>query len=202
MYITMVRLKNVIKASILSFVIGIICDVYLFPTLFSNVVHSRYFSLRCKEQNDASCKEIDALFLTRNKNCEDRASTYWMNQPRKQRTKRPLYDDELNRYWSDDMAEFLDYNNQDTVDLLVMIISVRRRHGSYLQHVTRLLHQQIQKINNRDKNMQKRKANLVICNSDAELDEHKEAMYLSNFVDVIPINRTKRSHKCCPAENW
>ena len=198
----MVRLKNVIKASILSFVIGIICDVYLFPTLFSNVVHSRYFSLRCKEQNDASCKEIDALFLTRNKNCGDRASTYWMNQPRKQRTKRPLYDDELNRYWSDDMAEFLDYNNQDTVDLLVMIISVRRRHGSYLQHVTRLLHQQIQKINNRDKNMQKRKANLVICNSDAELDEHKEAMYLSNFVDVIPINRTKRSHKCCPAENW
>ena len=198
----MVRLKNVIKASILSFVIGIICDVYLFPTLFSNVVHSRYFSLRCKEQNDASCKEIDALFLTRNKNCEDRASSYWMNQPRKQRTKRPLYDDELNRYWSDDMAEFLDYNNQDTVDLLVMIISVRRRHGSYLQHVTRLLHQQIQKINNRDKNMQKRKANLVICNSDAELDEHKEAMYLSNFVDVIPINRTKRSHKCCSAENW
>ena len=198
----MVRLKNVIKASILSFVIGIICDVYLFPTLFSNVVHSRYFSLRCKEQNDASCKEIDALFLTRSKNCEDRASTYWMNQPRKQRTKRPIYDDELNRYWSDDMAEFLDYNNQDTVDLLVMIISVRRRHGSYLQHVTRLLHQQIQKINNRDKNKQKRKANLVICNSDAELDEHKEAMYLSNFVDVIPINRTKRSHKCCPAENW
>ena len=100
------------------------------------------------------------------------------------------------------MAEFLEYNKQDTLDLLVMIISVRRRHGSYLQHITRLLNQQIQKLNNNDRNEQKTKVNLIICNSDAELDEHKEATHLSNFVDVMPINRTKRSHKCCPPENW
>ena len=198
----MVRCKNVIKATVLSFIIGIICDFYLFPFLFSNVVHSRYFSLRCKEENDVACKEIDALFLTRNNNCEDKASAYWKTQLRKQSTKSSTYDDELNKYWSDDMAEFLEYNKQDTLDVLVMIISVRRRHGSYLQHITRLLNQQIQKLNNNDRNEQKTKVNLIICNSDAELDEHKEATHLSNFVDVMLINRTKRSHKCCPPENW
>ena len=101
------------------------------------------------------------------------------------------------------MIEFLHYNQQDTLDLLVMIVSVRRRHESYLHHTTRLLHQQIGQINSRrNKNDDKINVDLVICNSDAEPHNHQDANDLSNFVDVITINKTKRSHKCCNKETW
>ena len=77
-----------------------------------------------------------------------------------------------------------------------MIVSVRRRKGSYLPHITRLLHQQIAMINSRkNKKNGKRDVDVIICNSDAEPTQNKEAVYLSNFIDVISINRTKRSHK-------
>jgi len=144
--------------------------------------------------------EINTLFETRNKNCETKASNYWMKQPRKEMTTVSTYDDELKQYWSPDMVKFLQYNNQETLDLLVMIISVRRRHGSYLQHNARLLHQQIEKVNSKIQNEESKKVDLVVCNSDAVLNEHKEALYLSDYVDMIPISKTKRSHKCCPAE--
>ena len=170
--------------------------------LFQNIVHSRYFSLSCKEENDTSCMEINTLFETRNKNCETKASNYWMKQPRKEMTTVSTYDDELKQYWSPDMVKFLQYNNQETLDLLVMIISVRRRHGSYLQHNARLLQQQIEKVNSKIQNEESKKVDLVVCNSDAVLNEHKEALYLSDYVDMIPISKTKRSHKCCPAETW
>ena len=146
--------------------------------------------------------EINTLFETRNKNCETKASNYWMKQPRKEMTTVSRYDDELKQYWSPDMVKFLQYNNQETLDLLVMIISVRRRHGSYLQHNARLLHQQIEKVNSKIRNEESKKVDLVVCNSDAVLNEHKEALYLSDYVDMIPISRTKRSHKCCSAETW
>ena len=176
----------------------IVCDWYLFPNLFSNVVHSRYFSLRCKSPNESACKELDQLFFTRNENCNKKANKYWMTQPTKTNTKSVVYDG-LNQYWSNKMIDFLDHNNQDTLNLLVMIISVQRRNGSYLQHITRILHQQIQKMNHK---RGKTSANLVICNSDADLEGHKEATYLSHFIDVISINQTNRSHKCCKKENW
>ena len=198
----MVRCKNVIKAIIFSFVVVILCDFCLFPILFHNVVHSRYFSFPCKNENDTSCKAIDALFQTRNKNCETKSNKYWMAQSRKLSTKSSNYDDELKRYWSPGMLEFLHYNNQDTLDLLVMIITVRRRHGSYLQHNAKLLHQQIDKLNRKGEYEQKRRADIVVCNSDAQVHEHKEAEYLSDYIDVIPINKTKRSHKCCSPQNW
>ena len=84
-----------------------------------------------------------------------------------------------------------------------MIVSVRRRQGSYLPHITRLLHQQIAMINSRkNKKNGKRDVGVIICNSDAEPTQNKEAVYLSNFIDVISINRTKRSHRCCGKETW
>ena len=103
------------------------------------------------------------------------------------------------------MAEFLDHNKQDTLDLLIMVISVRRRHGSYLKHITKLLHQQTDQINhqrNRNKKIESNVVDLIVCNPDAELELHKEATHLASFLDVISINRTKRSHKCCTKENW
>ena len=158
--------------------------------------------MSCKEENDTSCMEINALIETRNKNCETKASNYWINQPRKEMTTVSTYDDELKMYWSSDMVKFLKYNNQETLDLLVMIISVRRRHGRYLQHNARLLHKQIQEVNSEERNEGRKKVELVVCNSDAVLNEHKEAVYLSDYIDTIPISRIERSHKCCPAETW
>ena len=193
---------NVIKATVVLIILVLFCDFLIFPILFQNVVHSRYFSLQCKNENDKSCKEINTLIQTRNKYCEIKATNYWKNQARKPIIESVLYDDEFKRYWSPNMVEFLQYNNQETLDLLVMIISVRRRNGTYLKHNARLLHQQIEKMNTENESAQKRKVDLVVCNSDAELNEHKEAIYLSDYIDLIAINRTKRSHKCCPAANW
>jgi hypothetical protein len=178
------------------------CDWYIFPLLFSNIVHSRYFSLHCGNKNESTCNELNKLFLNRYTNCKEKGNRYWMNQPRKLNTKSIVYDG-LNRYWSKKMIEFLDHNKQPTLELLVMIVSVRRRKGSYLPHITRLLHQQIDIINSRknEKNG-KRDVDVIICNSDAEPKQNKEAVYLSSFVDVISINRTKRSHRCCGKETW
>lgn len=177
------------------------CDWYLFPILFSNVVHSRYFSMQCKDKNDSTCNELNDLFATRKRSCDKIAKEYWMKQPIKLSTKR---DEQysLKEYWSSDMAEYLEYNKQPRLDMLVMVISVRRRLESYLHHTTKLLHNEIHKQSRGKKEGEMKNVNLVICNSDAEPEIYKEATYLSQFIDVISINRTKRSHKCCPAEDW
>ena len=174
------------------------CDWYLFPFLFSNVVHSRYFSLQCNNPNDSTCNELNELFATRKKSCDKKAKEYWMSQPRKLIAK----SDKIDEYFSNSMLEFLAYNKQPNLEVLVMIISVRRRHESYLKHITKILHQQTNRIAKRNKGNEKDSVDLVICNADAELDDHQEAIYLSQFVDVISINRTERSHKCCTKENW
>ena len=148
---------NVIKATVVLIILVLFCDFLIFPILFQNIIHSRYFSLKCKSDNDSACKDINVLIQTRNKNCEKKASNYWMSQARKESTQNSFHDDKFKRYWSPDMEEFLHYNNQETLELLVMMISVRRRNGSYLQHNARLLNQQIEIINNDDKNPHKRK---------------------------------------------
>ena len=163
----------------------IFCDWYVFPFLFSNVVHSRYFS--CKDKNNPTCNELNELFVTRKINCDKKANKYWINQPK-------MLDNRISNY--------PEYNKHPNLDLLVMIISVRRRQESYLQHITKVLHQQTNRINNRNKDNKKGVVDLLICNADAELDKHQEAIYLSQFVAVISINRTRRSHKCCTKENW
>ena len=196
-FIAMVRWKFR-SLSILTYCVifsVLFCDWYLFPFLFSNVVHSRYFSLQCKNANDSSCNELNQLFVTRKTNCDRKANEYWMSQPRKLSTKS---DDGFDEYWSHRMSQFLEYNKQRNLDLLVMIISVRRRHESYLKHITKLLHQQTNTIDTSNTGG----VDLVICNSDAELGKHHEAVYLSQFIDVISINRTTRSHKCCSNEDW
>ena len=135
-----------------------------------------------------------------------KANRYWNAQAPRSITVSPnAMNTEINPYWSYEMAEFLGHNKQDTLDLLIMVISVRRRHGSYLKHITKLLHQQIDKINrqrNKGKKIASSVVDLIVCNSDAELEKHEEANHLSSFLDVISINRTKRSHKCCTKETW
>ena len=131
-------------------------------------------------------------------NCDKKANEYWISQPRKLSPKI----DRTDEYFSNRLPEFLKYNKQRNLDLLVLIITVRRRHESYLKHITKTLHQQTNRIAQRNKGNEKSSVDLVLCNADAELDKHREATYLSQFVDVISINRTKRSHKCCTIENW
>ena len=200
------RFESIVKLICLTGFIIIICDLYIFPLLFSNIVHSRYFSLRCTSKNESSCQELDNLFSKRHSNCVKKANRYWNAQAPKSITTSPsVKNSEINPYWSYEMAEFLDHNKQDTLDLLIMVISVRRRHGSYLKHITKLLHQQIDQINrqrNRNKKIENNVVDLIVCNPDAEIELHEEATHLSSFLDVISINRTKRSHKCCTKENW
>ena len=87
-----------------------------------------------------------------------KANRYWKGQtPKSIMTSPNAKNTEINPYWSYEMAEFLDHNKQDTLDLLIMVISVRRRHGSYLKHITKLLHQQTDQINhqrNRNKKIE------------------------------------------------
>ena len=105
---TMVKLKTgkVLRFTLFFILLILLCDWYIFPLLFSNIVHSRYFSLRCGNENEPSCNELDKLFLNRYTNCKEKANRYWMNQPRKLNTKSIVYDG-LNRYWSKQMIEFL-----------------------------------------------------------------------------------------------
>ena len=200
------RSDSIVKLISLTGLIVIICDLYIFPFLFSNIVHSRYFSLRCTSKNESSCQELDNLFSKRHRNCVKKANRYWKEQAPKSITASPsAKNTEINPYWSYEMAEFLGHNKKDTLDLLIMVISVRRRHGSYLKHITKLLHQQLNQINRQRDNSKKIESSvvdLIVCNSEAELELHKEATHLSSFLDVISINRTKRSHKCCTKENW
>ena len=174
------------------------CDWCLFPFLFSNVVHSRYFWLQCNNPSDSTCKKLNELFATRKMNCDKKANEYWTNQPRKLSSK----SDKTDEYFSNSIPEYLKYNKQPNLDLLVLIITVRRRHESYLKHITKILHQQTNRIAQRNNGNEKSSVDLVICNADAEPDKHQEAIYLSQFIDAISINRIKRSHKCCTIENW
>ena len=105
---TMVRWKTgkVLRFTLFLILLILLCDWYIFPLLFSNIVHSRYFSLRCGNENEPSCNELDKLFLNRYTNCKEKANRYWINQPRKLNTKSTVYDG-LNRYWSKQMIEFL-----------------------------------------------------------------------------------------------
>ena len=105
---TMVRWKTekVLRFTLFLILLILLCDWYIFPLLFSNIVHSRYFSLRCGNENEPSCNELDKLFLNRYTNCKEKAKRYWINQPRKLNTKSIVYDG-LNRYWSKQMIEFL-----------------------------------------------------------------------------------------------
>ena len=200
------RVESIVKLIFLTGFLILICDLYIFPLLFSNIVHSRYFSLRCTSKNESSCQELDNLFSKRHSNCVKKANRYWKEQAPKSITTSPsAMNTEINPYWSYEMAEFLGHNKQDTLDLLIMVVSVRRRHGSYLKHITKLLHRQIDQINrqgNENKKIESKVVDLIVCNPDAEIELHEEATHLSSFLDVISINRTKRSHKCCTKENW
>ena len=68
--------KNILLPGLILFVIAIFCDRILFPKLFPNVVHSRYFSLQGHD------KQLDSLFLARNRNCALKAISYWKSRER------------------------------------------------------------------------------------------------------------------------
>ena len=123
------KIGNVAKLTVCVLSATIFCDWFLFPMLFSNIVHSRYFSLQCNNSSDSSCIEVNKIFWSRNINCKVKANEYWMNQKKKIIRKNVMYG-ELNHYWSNEMIDFLHYNKQNTLDLLVMIVSVRRKHES------------------------------------------------------------------------
>ena len=164
------------------------CDIILFPYLFADIIHSRYFSYPCNDEIAKSCIDLEDIFLRRRNSCDVKAKAYW--------TSMEPYDHKLKPPAKTRNAS--SYINHTDLDLLVMIITIRRRGQGYLKHIAKLLNQQIIAVNNQS-NIN---VHLVICNADAELTSHRDAIYLSNYVDTIAINNTERSHKCCKRNKW
>ena len=147
--------------------------------------------------------ELDSLFRNRSTNCAIKANRYWISQ-QKEREQGSKINHIPTQNWFENISKDIgaSRHNEDTFDLLIMVVSVRRRQGSYLLHVTRLLHEQIQDLTHRKTNDHRKNVHLVICNSDADLEKHEDAVYLSQFVDVVQISRANRSHKCCTSQTW
>ena len=200
-----VRNKKIVISGLIVFAIAIFCDRILFPKVFHNVVHSRYFSLQGDD------KQLDSLFLTRNRNCALKAISYWKSRERptnfESRNLNNIEDSEGKGIYMNAETRTVAYSHftktqKHNFELLIMVISVRRSNEKYLLHVAKRLNQQVEQYNNDYKGNKGRHVKLAICNSHADVEEHKNATYLSQFIDVISINRESRSHKCCTKENW
>ena len=159
------KVKVILLNVALALFVAILSHFVIFPVVFKSSAHSQYFS----ELKGAKVKQF---YENRSASCNKKAESFW---------------DHLDRPLVVGSS-----TNPSTTQLLVMMISVKRKNIEFVKHTSKQYFQQVSKIGE--------KAAFSLCNSEAHPQHHTFAQSLTGL--VAPINCSDRSHHCFDDQSW